>query len=58
MIEYFAADMRLVGRGIFFNMPTVMVEEFRQAFRLTKPFFRTEIKATDFKDLGVGSDDL
>jgi len=40
-------------RKYLFNMPTVIAEEFKQAFRHTKPFFRTETKATDFKDLGL-----
>lgn len=45
-------------RKYFLNMPTVTTEEFRQPLTHTKPFFSTEIKATDFKDVGVELDDL
>lgn len=45
-------------RKYFFNMPTVIAEEDRHAFRCTKTVFRTEIKVTDFKDLGLQLDDL
>lgn len=45
-------------RKYFFNIPAAIVEECRQAFRHTKPVFRTEIRATDCKDLRLELGDL